>query len=141
MMVGQDPVVVDLTNVTTTAASQLSSAITPLISGAGTSSIHSNVTSAGHEIVGGVSSFTIIMCVHVAAFPQASVAWNTQVITVGQGPSELKDTGVRTGVPQLSVTVMSAIIAPTFGASSIHSTSAVAGHEIVGGVSSTTSII
>jgi hypothetical protein len=36
--------------------------------------MHCTVTFAGHWICGGVVSFTVIVWVHVAVFPQSSVA-------------------------------------------------------------------
>ena len=44
------------------------------VAGGRTFEAHETVTLAGHVIIGGVTSLTVIVCVHVAEFPHASVA-------------------------------------------------------------------
>ncbi len=73
MILGQLPLHISLTKVTA-GVPQLSVAVTRLVSGAGTSLMHSKVRSAGQVICGGVMSSTVIVCAHVAVFPQLSVA-------------------------------------------------------------------
>ncbi len=73
--VGQVPAGESLTKVTVGATPQLSVAVTDAAFGAGTSAAHCTATAPGHVICGGVVSFTVIVWVHVAVFPQASVAW------------------------------------------------------------------
>ena len=54
---------------------QLSVADTCVMSGAGTDWLHDNTGGAGQVIVGGVlSTVLVIVCVHVALLPHASVA-------------------------------------------------------------------
>ena len=53
---------------------QLSEDTTEAVLGTGTWLAHWTVTFAGHVIEGAVLSKTVITCVHVAVFPQASVA-------------------------------------------------------------------
>ena len=67
--------VTSLMKVTTGAVPpQLSEVMTLAVFGAGTRFAHWTVTFAGHVIVGGVLSNTLIVCVQVAELPQASVA-------------------------------------------------------------------
>src|SRR5438034_11348438 len=56
------PVIVSPTNVTATAPPQLSLAVTLLVSGAGTALAHCTVTGPGQVRLGGVVSFTTIVC-------------------------------------------------------------------------------
>ena len=54
---------------------QLSVAVTNVMSGAGTGPLQMIVGAAGHVMVGGVTSTVlVIVCVHVALLPHASVA-------------------------------------------------------------------
>ena len=54
---------------------QLSVAVTRVISGTGTGPLQMIVGAAGHVITGGcVSTVLVIVCVHVALLPHASVA-------------------------------------------------------------------
>ena len=73
---GHAPATVTSLDVTTGARSQLSVAVAgPPVSNGSVLSVHSIVTSAGHNvIVGGVLSSTVITCEHVLLLPQASVA-------------------------------------------------------------------
>ena len=55
-------------------AVQLSAAsVTTETSAVGTSPIHSTVTPAGFDAVGGVMSFMVIACITFVSFPQSSV--------------------------------------------------------------------
>ncbi len=72
--VGQVPEGESLTKVTVV-VEQLSVAVTDAAFGAGTSAAHCTTSAPGHVIWGGVVSFTVMVWVHVAVFPQASVAW------------------------------------------------------------------
>ena len=61
------------TNDTVGIAVQLSTAsVTTEMSAAGMSPIHSIVTPAGFDAVGGVMSLIVIVCVTVVSFPQSS---------------------------------------------------------------------
>ena len=53
---------------------QLSEAVTNAVLEAGTRLAQDTVAAAGHEIVGSVISFTVMVCVQVAELPQTSVA-------------------------------------------------------------------
>ena len=67
-------VVTSLTNVTTGAGPvQLSLVVTSAIFGAGTRDAHCTVIGAGHVMLGGVSSNTVMTCAQVAELPHASV--------------------------------------------------------------------
>ena len=67
-------VVTSFTWVTTGAGPvQLSLVVTLAIFGAGTWNAHVTVMLAGHAIVGGVLSNTVITCTHVDELPQSSV--------------------------------------------------------------------
>src|SRR5210317_1630294 len=112
---------------------QLSVAVTRVISAAGTSPMHSTVTAGGHVISGGVVSSMVMVCVHVAMFPQSSSAWYVRVITSGHVlPSETSPRCVTVTGPQLSVAVTRVISAA--GTSPMHSTVTAGGHVISGGV-------
>ncbi len=71
--VGHVPAGESVTKVTV-GTPQLSVAVTDATFGAGTSAAHCTASAPGHVIWGGVVSFTVIVCVQVAVFPQASVA-------------------------------------------------------------------
>jgi hypothetical protein len=64
--------VLSLTHSTSGVSSQLSVAAGG--TGSGTSSPQPAVIEAGHSTTGGVVSLTVIVWVHVAVFPQSSVA-------------------------------------------------------------------
>lgn len=53
---------------------QLSLAVTLPVLGAGTWLAHENVTGGGQVMEGGITSLTVIVCVHVAELLHASVA-------------------------------------------------------------------
>ena len=62
------------TKATTGFTVQLSaSSVTAVTSEAGTSAVHSTLTAAGLEAVGGVTSSTVIVWVTLIEFPQSSV--------------------------------------------------------------------
>lgn len=109
MISGQEaPFDTSLTKATTMPPGQLSvSSVIMLISGAGTSSMHSTVAAAGLEAVGGVVSSTFMTCEAVAVFPQASVAVHVRVTeySLAHVPGVDTSLNVSTGVPQLSVAV------------------------------------
>ena len=65
--------------VTVTAPPQLSEVVTEPVLTGGTWLAQETVTAGGHVIVGGVLSNTVIICVQVAVFPQASAAWYVRV--------------------------------------------------------------
>src|SRR5512143_1920636 len=123
----------------TTGTPQLSLAVNNAIFAAGTSPIHSKVRSAGHVIVGGVISSTVIVWAHVVVFPQLSSAIYVRVMIRGHVPLQTSPSQVTTGTPQLSLAVTNAIFAA--GTSPIHSKVRSAGHVIVGGVISSTVIV
>jgi hypothetical protein len=60
--------------VTITSPAQLSLAMTEDVFGGGTSWDVATVRSSGHSIEGGILSRTVIVCTHVAVFPQSSIA-------------------------------------------------------------------
>jgi hypothetical protein len=68
------PLDTSLTQVTITDP-QLSEATTRVISGAGTSVVHSTVTAAGQVIDGATLSLTVMVWVQVVVLPQESCAW------------------------------------------------------------------
>jgi hypothetical protein len=72
----------------TTGTLQLSAAsVTNEISGAGTGILQPEITiEGGLDAVGGMLSLTVINCVTVAAFPQASVTVHVRVMVAGQEP-------------------------------------------------------
>ena len=124
---------------TTVVLPQLSDAVTDAVAGAGTFASHCTVTDAGHVTTGGVVSFTVIVCVHVAELPHVSVARYVRVMTRGQVPLEASPTNITVAVPQLSEAVTDAVAgAGTFES---HCTVTGAGHAIVGGVVSFTVIV
>jgi hypothetical protein len=102
----------------------------------------STVIFAGHVMVGGVTSLTVINCVHVAEFRHASVARYVRVITNLFAQVMLvvtSLTNIMVAVPQLSVEVTEAGL---FGGTALaHDTVTGAGHVSVGGVSSKTVIV
>ena len=57
-----------------TAPAQLSVAVTNAVFGAGTAEAQLTVNAAGQVITGGVTSFTVIVCVHSVKLLAASVA-------------------------------------------------------------------
>ena len=62
--------------VTVTAPPQLSEAVTEPVFGGGHEREALDASpGAGHVIVGGVVSLTVMVCVQVLTLPQASVAW------------------------------------------------------------------
>src|SRR5688572_10869218 len=142
MISGQVPDDTSLTCATTIGPTQLSaSSVIAFTSGAGTSAIHSTVTSAGAVAVGGVVSSTVMVCVTVIAFPKASVTLYVRVMISGQVPDDTSLTCATTiGPTQLSA---SSVIAFTSGAgtSAIHSTVTSAGAVAVGGVVSSTVMV
>ena len=73
IIIGHEPVATSLTKVTV-GTPQLSVAVTCVISGAGTSVMHSTVMAAGQVITGGVISSTVIICSQVLVFPHESSA-------------------------------------------------------------------
>jgi hypothetical protein len=84
MTVGQKPLVLDMT-VTCTLVSQLSVAVT--VAGGGTSAIHSYLAFGGTPVsVGGSVSFTVITCMQLAVFVQASVTVCVRRIVPPQAP-------------------------------------------------------
>src|SRR5512145_3115162 len=122
----------------TTGVPQLSLATTSVISGAGTSVMHSKVRSAGHVIVGGVMSSTVIVWVHCVVLPQLSVAIYVRVMIRGHVPFHTSPSQVTTGVPFFNLTTTSEISALALHV--ILSMFRSAGHVIVGGVMSSTVI-
>jgi hypothetical protein len=72
---------VSLTNVLVTAPPQLSEATTFVVFGGGNTD---TVTFAGQVMLGGVVSFTAIVCVQVEALPQLSEATHLRVIVLLQ---------------------------------------------------------
>src|SRR5512145_3114988 len=100
--------------------------------------MHSKVRSAGHVIVGGVMSSTVIVWVHCVVLPQLSVAIYVRVMIRGHVPFHTSPSHVTTGVPFLKDTTTTEISTlalpvtlPIFRS---------AGHVIVGGVMSSTVI-
>jgi hypothetical protein len=68
------PLVTSLTKVIVATPPQLSDAVTEPIFAGGTKLAHETVTGPGQVIVGGVISFTVMICAQVALLPQMSVA-------------------------------------------------------------------
>jgi len=73
-LLGQLPFVLTSLTQFTVTCPQLSNAVTVDGAGGGTSPAHCTVTGCGHVIVGGVLSFTVMICVQLALLPHASVA-------------------------------------------------------------------
>src|SRR5512145_1618075 len=98
--------------------------------------MHSKVRSAGHVIVGGVMSSTVIVWVHCVVLPQLSVAIYVRVMIRGHVPFHTSPSQVTTGVPQLLFdnTAITAI----YALSVLDALPISAGHVIVGGVMSST---
>jgi hypothetical protein len=136
--------VTSLTNNTVGAGPvQLSLVVTPAIFGAGCSDAHCTVTGAGHVIVGGVSSNTVMTWIQVAEFPHASVAlyvlltWKrlTQVwFTVAS------TTKVITGAGSHASLAVTPVILGA-GTNEAHCTVNGAGQVMIGGVISCTAIV
>jgi hypothetical protein len=66
--------ITSLMKVMVTAPAQLSVAVTNAVFGAGTAEAQLTVNAAGQVITGGVTSFTVIVCVHSVKLLAASVA-------------------------------------------------------------------
>jgi hypothetical protein len=95
---------------------------------------------AGQFNTGGVKSCTIMICWHVAVFPQASVALYVLVIIVGQKrPLLTSPIKVTVTEPQLSDAMTKEIFGA--GTSFIHCTNIGPGQAIDGGVISWTVIV
>src|SRR5690606_4297920 len=133
------------TNVTVTVpVAQLSTAVTLVGSGAGTSSSHSTVMLAGQVTVGATLSNTVIVWAQVEELPQASVAiyvrininWFTQIWLVITSPPCVMTTSP---IRQLSVAVTA--VTSGSGTSSAHVTVRLAGHVTSGATSSNTVIV
>jgi hypothetical protein len=105
--VGQLPCTVVSSPITVIVSPQLSVAVNEIIGG--TSPIHANVISAGAVGgVGGVVSFTVIVCVTIDVFEHASV--NVHVLVIVNELAQFPGTTVSTPCtvidpPQLSVAV------------------------------------
>src|SRR5690242_9099833 len=92
--------------VTVTAPPQVSLVVTLLVSGAGTCPAQVTVKLVGHVRLGGLLSWTLIVCVQLALLPQASVAryvrlmtnWPGQLLELIVSPSQL----TVTAPPQVS---------------------------------------
>src|SRR6185503_16477244 len=103
MKIGQVPLDASLRKATTGTEQLSASSVTTVISGVGTSAIHCTVNGRGLLAVGGVVSSTVMVCVTVIAFPQASVTLYVRVMIVGQVPEDTSLTCATTIVPtQLS---------------------------------------
>ena len=130
-----------LTNVTT-GVPQASDAETEEMFGIGTVALHPKGKLAGHVIVGGViSTVRVMICVHVALLPHASVALYVLVV-VSTHPAVLTAslTNVIVTAPQASVADTELISAP--GTVALHPGKfSGAGQVITGGVVSTVRII
>ena len=103
----------------------------------------------GHSNVGGIVSFTIIICSHVAVFPHKSDIWYTLVTSSGHVPvpiSSLNMVKLKLSMPQLSVTfpfeLINSLIVVNDGISSIeHNVVKVSAHIISGKIVSCTMIV
>jgi hypothetical protein len=102
---------------------------------------HETEVSAGQEIIGSISSLTIIVRRQVVLFPQESAMPYTLVIVIGQKPLLESDirTKVVSSIPQLSEdappwAINSEYVDIGAGRSTRHSMIVSAGHINVGGV-------
>jgi hypothetical protein len=120
---------------------QLSEADTAFVSAAGTSATHCTVTGEGHVMLGGIESWTVMVCVQVVELPHASVARYVRVIVMTQPfVTALSPTCVFAGFTvQLSDADTAFVF--TAGTSPVHCTVTGAGHVIDGGVLSWTVIV
>ena len=120
-------------------SSQLSSR--PASSGAGTSSMHSTMTSAGTPVTSGaIVSLISIVCVTSVKFPQPSLARYVRVIVSGQLlPSLASSSCVIVTSPQVSVAVTSEM--SEAGTSSVHCTLIPAGLLVITGAVVSTTVI
>ena len=131
------------TNETTGMAVQLSAAsVTTETSAAGTSPIHSTVSPAGFEAVGGVMSLTVMVWVTFIELPQSSDTLYVRVMVSGQVfPSEASETNETIGIAvQLSAASVTTETSAA-GTSLTHSTVSPIGFEAVGGVISLTVMV
>src|SRR5215510_10923986 len=116
---------------------QLSVAVASNVASAGTSARPSTVLLGGTVSVGAIVSCTVITCSLVVLLPQASVAMNVLVTSVGQLPPSVR-LELTVTVPQLSVAVASNVASA--GTSARHSTVLLGGTVSVGAIVSCTVI-
>jgi hypothetical protein len=102
--------------------------------------VHSTVASSGQPIDGGVVSTIVIVCVQLAWLPQPSVAVHVRaIVPVLPQPAVNTSAWVMVGFPQLSEPVAEPV--PAGDVSPVHSTVALSGQLIDGGVVSFTVIV
>lgn len=120
---------------------QLSVAVAVPVLAGSVLAVHCIVTFDGHKITGGVLSSTVMVCIHVDVLPHPSVADQVRVIvnSWAHAPATITSLEVMTGTEQLSVAVAEPVLAASVLA--VHSMVTFPGHEITGGVLSSTVIV
>jgi hypothetical protein len=103
---------------------------------------HPTVTSAGQVIAGGVASTTVMVCSHVLALPQLSVAVQIRVMTKlpAQPPACTESLKVMLATP-LQASIAVALPVATGSVEASQATVTLVGHVITGGVVSTAAIV
>jgi hypothetical protein len=92
---------------------QLSVAVAEPVLAGRVLAVHCIVTLAGHDTVGAIRSFTVMIWLHVLELPQASVAFHLRVIILSCGHAPATTTSVDeiTAVEQLSAPVAVPVLA------------------------------